>query len=248
LGVSEMASISFIIPAYNEEPLLGRTLRALDHATRALHDQVEVIVVDDASTDRTAAIAHEHGARVVAVKCRQIAATRNAGAREATGEMLVFVDADTIVTEVTVRAAVAAMRGGAVGGGCAFRFDGRVPLYGRVLAAIAVPLYRTLRLASGCLLFCTREAFRAAGGFDETLFAAEEIAMSQGLRRQGRFVVLRESVTTSGRKLRAYSGREFLGMLLRLSLAGRKGVRRREGLGNWYGERRADPESDEPPA
>jgi len=68
--------------------------------------------------------------------------------------------------------------------------------------------------------------------------------MSQALRRQGRFVVLRESVTTSGRKLRAYSGREFLGIMLRLALAGRKGVRRREGLGNWYGERRADPEYD----
>jgi hypothetical protein len=156
----------------------------------------------------------------------------------------VFVDADTIVTEVAVRAAMAAMRGGAVGGGCAFRFDGRVPLYGRVLAAIAVPLYRTIRLASGCSLFCTREAFRAVGGFEETLFAAEELAMSQGLRRQGRFVILSESVTTSGRKLRAYSGREMLGILLRLSLAGRRGVQRREGLANWYGERRADPESD----
>lgn len=105
-----MASISFIIPAYNEERLLGHTLRAIQHATRALDDQGEILVVEHASTDRTAAIAHEHGARVVAVKCRQIAATRNAGAREATGEMLVFVDADTIVTEVTVRAAIAAMR------------------------------------------------------------------------------------------------------------------------------------------
>ena len=239
-----MASISFIIPAYNEERLLGRTLRALDDVARTLDDHVEVVVVDDASTDRTAVIAHEHGARVVAVKCRHIAATRNAGARDANGEILVFVDADTIVTEVTVRAAVAAIRGGAVGGGCAFRFDGRVPLYGRVLAAVVVPLYRRLGLASGCFLFCTRDAFQAAGGFDEKLFAAEEVAMSQALRRQGRFVILRESVTTSGRKLRAYSGLEALGFMLRLALAGRKGVHRRDGLGTWYGKRRADPQSD----
>src|SRR5438093_1178798 len=134
--------------------------------------------------------------------------------------------------------------GGAVGGGCAFRFDGRLPPYGRVLAAVAVPLYRALGLASGCFLFCTREAFRVAGGFDETLFGAEEAAMSRALRRQGRFVILRESVTTSGRKLRAYSGREVLGILLRLTLAGPKGLRRRDRLDIWYGERRADPETD----
>jgi hypothetical protein len=122
--------------------------------------------------------------------------------------MLVFVDADTIVTPAAVRAAIVAMRGGAVGGGCTVRFDGRLPLYARVLTAIAVHLYRAIRLASPCFLFCTREAFRAAGGFDETLFAAEEVAMSKALRRQGRFVILREPVTTSGRKLRAYSARE----------------------------------------
>jgi glycosyltransferase involved in cell wall biosynthesis len=179
VGDSEMASISFIIPAYNEEHLIGRTLSAVGDATRALGEPAEVIVVDDASTDRTAAIAREHGARVVSVHCRQIAGTRNAGARAAVGELLVFVDADTLVTEGAVRAAIAAMRGGAVGGGCAIRFDGPLPLYGRVLAAVAVPLYRVVRLASGCFLFCTREAFRAAGGFDETLFGAEEAAIAR---------------------------------------------------------------------
>jgi glycosyltransferase involved in cell wall biosynthesis len=242
-----VAAISFIIPAYNEERLLGCTLDAIDQAASALDETIEVIVADDASTDRTAAIALEHGAHLVSVKCRQISATRNAGAKAANGEMLVFVDADTIVTAAAVRGAIAAMRGGAVGGGCAVRFDGRLPFYGRVVAVVAVHLYRAIRLASPCFLFCTRDAFRMAGGFDETLFAAEEIAMSQALRRQGRFVILREAVTTSGRKLRAYSGREFLGTLLRLTLAGRKSVRRREDLDVWYGERRADPEADAQP-
>lgn len=239
-----MGAVSFIIPAYNEERLLGRTLAAIDQAGRALGEPVEVIVVDDASTDATADVARAHGARVVAVQCRQIAATRNAGAREASGELLIFVDADTTVTEAAVRAAMGAVRQGAVGGGCAFRFDGRVPLHGRILAAVAVPLYRAVGLASGCFLFCTRQAFSAVGGFDETLFGAEEAAMSRALRRHGKFVVLRESVTTSGRKLRAYSGREVLGILVRLALAGPKGVRQRDSLDIWYGERRADPDSD----
>ena len=159
----------------------------------------------------------------------------------ARGDLLVFVDADTIVTPSAVRAALEATRDGAVGGGCRFRFDDPIPRYGRMLAAVAGPLYRALRLASGCFLFCTREAFAAAGGFDETLLVAEELAMSRALRRQGRFVILRQSVTTSGRKLRAYSGREMLGMLASLLVSGQATWRQRTGLELWYGERRADP-------
>jgi glycosyltransferase involved in cell wall biosynthesis len=234
--------LSFIIPAHNEERLLARTLNAIKDAARPLARPFEVVVVDDSSTDRTAAIAREHGARVMQVRHRQIAATRNAGARWANGEMLVFVDADTAVTQAAVGAAVGAMLQGAAGGGCAFRFDGRVPLFGRVLQAAAVPVFRAASLASGCFLFCTREAFRVTGGFDERMFAAEEAAMSRALRRQGKFVVLRESVTTSGRKLRTHSGRELLGIMTRLALTGARSVRRREGLDVWYGERRLDPE------
>jgi glycosyltransferase involved in cell wall biosynthesis len=235
--------MSFIIPAYNEEQLLGRTLTALIAAAQSLGDPFEIVVVDDASTDRTAAVAEEHGARVVAVAHRQIAATRNAGARATTGEMLLFVDADTVVTNEAVAAAAGAMRRGAAGGGSVFHFDGRLPVYGRLIESVAGPLYRALGLASGCFLFCTRKAFLATGGFNEGLFGAEEAAMSRALRRQGRFVILRESVTTSGRKLRAYSAREVLGLLARLAMAGPKAVRRREGLDIWYGERRPDPES-----
>jgi glycosyltransferase involved in cell wall biosynthesis len=233
--------ISFIIPAYNEEQYLGRTLTALHAAVANLAEPFEVVVVDDASTDGTAAIALSQSARVVAVSCRHIAATRNAGARAANGDAFIFIDADTVVTPEAVAAAVKAMRRGAAGGGCAFRFDGRLPLYGRIMQAVAAPLYRALRLASGCFLFCTRKAFFAAGGFDERLFGAEEAAMSRALRRQGRFVVLRECVTTSGRKLRAHSAREIFGVLTRLALSGPRSVRRREGLEIWYGERRPDP-------
>src|SRR6516225_8721323 len=81
--------ISFIIPAYNEELVLGRTLGALNQAARASGQPFEVVLVDDASTDRTADVARQHGARVVSVNHRQIAATRNAGVKESVGEMLI---------------------------------------------------------------------------------------------------------------------------------------------------------------
>lgn len=233
--------VSLIIPAHNEELLLGRTLRAVHAAARTLDDAYEIIVVDDASSDRTAEIAAAQGARVVQVQHRQIAATRNAGARVARGAMFVFVDADTEVNATAVHAAVRAMQQGVVGGGCAFRFDGTVPLYGKAIQVIGRLVYRLAGLASGSFLFCTRAAFEAVGGFDESLYAAEEAAMSTALKRHGRFVVLRETVTTSGRKLRAYSGREVLRTLARLARGGAKAVRQREGLDIWYAERRPDP-------
>jgi GT2 family glycosyltransferase len=230
--------ISCIVPAHNEEALLGRTLAALDTSMRALGEPYEVIVVDDASTDRTADIAREQGARVVSINRRQIAATRNAGAAAATGETLIFVDADTSVTELAVRGAIEALRQGAVGGGASVRFDeGRLPFYAKVLQFVLPTALRILRLAPGCYLFCTREAYLAAGGFDEGLYAAEEVFFAQRLKRQGRFVMLREFVITSARKLRARSALQLLWVGLRLALGGEKSLRRREGLEFWYGSR-----------
>lgn len=232
---------SFIVPAYNEAALIANTLVSIGQATRALGIESEVIVVDDASTDDTAGIAQRLGARVIRVSHRQIAATRNAGAAEAGGDWLVFVDADTTVTASLLQGVREAFEHGAVGGGCRLRFDGRVPPYGRVLIALALPLYRALGLAAGCFLFCTREAFIATGGFDETVFAAEEIYLSRALRRLGPFVLLEEAAVTSARKLRSHTPREIFRTLFSVALSGAGALRRRDRLDLWYGERRKDP-------
>src|SRR5262245_3688229 len=125
--------ISFVIPAHNEVALIGRTIAAIHGAAGSAGESYEVVVVDDASTDGTAGLASDYGARVVAVNHRRIAATRNAGAQNSSGETLFFVDADTAVTARAVQAAVRAIRDGAVGGGALVRFDGPVPLYATVL-------------------------------------------------------------------------------------------------------------------
>ena len=235
--------ITFIIPAYNEERLIAPTLNAIHAAARAIKEPYEVIVADDGSTDATAAVAARHGARVVTVHHRQIAATRNSGARQAKGDVLIFVDADTNLTEAVVGAAVQAVRDGAVGGGAVARFDGRIPLYARALVRLGTWLQLRIRLASGCFLFCTRQAFEAVGGFDETLYAFEDVVMSRRLNRFGRFVVLRETVITSGRNVRAHSGFEALRMLGGLALQGPGFFKRRRGLRFWYDGRRDDPDS-----
>jgi len=226
--------ISFVVPAWNEERWLPSTLESIRAAASACGRPFEIVVADDASTDRTAEIAQAAGARVVAVAHRQIAATRNSGAKAAAGEYLLFVDADTRVTSDAVGAAIDALDGGAVGGGSAVTFDGRTPLWSRLVLAWVVFTFRHLRLAAGCFLFCRRVDFDAVGGFDTSLFASEEIELSRALGRRGPFVVLRQPVLTSARKLRAYGGREHLGLLFRLALTGKRGVRSRRLLGLWY--------------
>jgi glycosyltransferase involved in cell wall biosynthesis len=232
--------ITYIIPAHNEELLIGRTISMLHAAAGVMNEPYEIIVVDDASTDSTTTVAERSGARVVAVNCRQISAARNAGAAQAQGDLLVFVDADTVVPGTVVGAAIHAMRAGAVGGGARARFDGSLPIYGRILEWLWLWIQRFGNLASGCFLFCTRQAFEAAGGFDKTLYAAEDVVLSRRLKRLGRFVILQGVVITSGRSLRLHSAFEVLRIVAGFALRGPAFFRTRHGP--WYGRRRADPD------
>jgi glycosyltransferase involved in cell wall biosynthesis len=232
-----IAMISFIIPAHNEEALIGRTLTSLHESARKLGEEYEIVVANDASTDRTGAIALEEGARVVDVNHRQIAATRNAGAAAASGEVFIFVDADTVINPRVLRAALRALRRGAAGGGCTIRTDGRLPLYGAALVCAVRVMQPIIGMAGGCFLFCTRRSYHASGGFDASMYAAEEVDFGARLKRHGRFVILRNCVITSGRKLRAHSALDLLRIGIRFAREGQQALRRREGLEFWYGPR-----------
>lgn len=181
--------ISFIIPAHNEEWFLPKTLAAIHSTARHLNLPYEIVVVDDASTDGTSEIARQMGARVISVAHRQIAATRNSGAQAAQGEHLFFVDADTRVTTEAVSSALQQMEKGIVGGGALTYFEDAVPLYARLLVAWISFFMRIASLSGGAFMFCTRRAFEAIGGFNESLYGAEDAAMSAALKKEGRFVV-----------------------------------------------------------
>src|SRR5262245_4521001 len=157
--------ISFIVPAHNEEAWVGRCISAIRSGVESLNEPYEIIVVDDASSDATASIAREQGAQVIRVEHRQIAATRNAGARQAVGDIFFFVDADTLVNAAAIQSALRAVRAGAVGGSCMPRFEGRLPWWFRLTEPLLRPAVRLT--ASGAFLFCARSAFQTAGGFDE---------------------------------------------------------------------------------
>ena len=233
--------ISFIVPAHNEEQLLGQTLEALHAAARSTGTPYELIVVDDASTDRTGDIAAASGARLIPVRHRQIARARNAGARAASGDVFVFVDADTHVEAATVRATVAAVGRGCTGGGALLRFDGPLPLSIRITSVCLRLTMRFGHFAAGAYIFATRKAFDAVGGFDEGLFVTEELTLSRALRRVGPFAILSESVVTSGRKARTHSTRELLAPIGLLFRQGPGARRKRANLDLWYGPRRDDP-------
>jgi len=227
--------ISFIVPAYNEEAWVGRCVSAIRSGLESIAEPHEIIVVDDASSDATASIARQQGAQVVRVEHRQIAATRNAGARQARGDILFFVDADTLVNSAAIQSALRGIRAGAVGGGCLPRFEGWLPWWVRLLLRLIEPAIRLAHfLPSGACLFCTRSAFQTAGGFDENYYAAEELPFVAALKRQGRFVILAETVVTSGRKARAHSFWSIARLTTRLVIRGSRGLRNRQGLDYWY--------------
>src|SRR6266850_4882004 len=157
--------VSFIVPAHNEQACLGRTLQAIHESARIVGQPYEIIVVDDASTDATAEVARQRNATVLPVKHRQIAATRNSGARAAQGEQLLFVDADTIISHGLLASALRSMDKGAAGGGAPARFEADAPLYARLLLLWLGLAMRVAGISGGAFMFCTRDAFRAIGGF-----------------------------------------------------------------------------------
>lgn len=85
--------VSFVVPAWNEEAHLAATLTRIREAARLLGERFEIVVADDGSTDRTGEIAEQLADRTVHVNHRQIAAARNAGAKAALGDLLIFVTA-----------------------------------------------------------------------------------------------------------------------------------------------------------
>ena len=214
------AMISFIIPAHNEELWIGKCLGSIRTAMATIPEPYEVIVVDDASTDSTPRIAEQMGARTIRVEHRKISAVRNAGARTSSGEEYLFVDADTQVNEQAVRAALSVLRSGAAGGACVFEFDGVIPLWGRILHRFGTTMGRLFRIGGGCFLFCTRQAYMAAGGFSEDLRAGEDLGFMLALKKVGRFVVPKPTVITSGRKLSVVGPWEVVLLLVRVALRG----------------------------
>jgi glycosyltransferase involved in cell wall biosynthesis len=201
--------------------------------------ETELIVCDNNSSDRTAEIARAAGATVVFEPVNQIARARNTGARVATGDWLVFIDADSSPSIDLFSEVKRVMEAGeAVAGGVTVAFD-RIPLEGRIAIAGWNALSRAARWMAGSFIFVRADAFRAVGGFNEELYASEEIDLSRKLKRRGRVVILhRHPLRTSARKLQLYSRAELRRFMWRMLLTRGQALRRKDECSPWYDGRR----------
>ena len=239
--------VSIIIPAFNEERLIGETLRRVKAATAAFARRgwaSEIIVCDNNSTDRTAELARAEGAAVVFEPVNQIARARNSGAAVASGDWLVFIDADSHPSEglfADVAEQIAA--GHCLAGGSTVTLEG--PYWvAKLITRLWNGISRTSCLLAGSFIFCEAAAFRELGGFSKDLFAGEEIDLSQRLKRlarerKKRIVILhRHPLVTSARKMHLYTPREHFRFLLRTVLSPKRILRSREECHTWYDGRR----------
>jgi len=179
--------ISVVIPAFNEEAYIGQTLASLDRARAFLRKEegvsAEIIVVDNESMDATANVACGFGAAVVKETQHNVAKVRNTGARFANGDVLVFVDADTVVPCELLRRVVEVMGEPTCFGG-AVDTDYRP---GKLTSKIYLGLWRLVGklagMAQGATQFCRKETFFALNGYDETLFMGEDVDFYWRLKR-----------------------------------------------------------------
>ena len=239
--------VSVVVPAFNEEKLLGQTLTRLHQAFDGAglgNDELELVVCDNASTDATAAIAIRHGAHVVHEAHRQISRARNAGAAVARGRYLFFVDADTWPSSALLAEAIAALRSGRVVGGGAIVCGRELTLPWQALVGAWNLTSRLGRLACGAFVYCRADAFCAVGGFDQSLYAAEELGLSRRLKRHGAgrgmafHVITQHRLQTSMRKIELYTLPELLGMAVRGGMNPLRAIRDRRFLDAWYDGRR----------
>ena len=182
--------ISVIVPAFNEEAWLPATLQtiraAADHLRARSGVGVEVIVADNNSTDGTAAVARDLDATVVHEPVQSIGRARNAGAREATGDVLVFIDADVLVPRTLLEAIHATMSDPrCIGGGVDTEHDPR-----RLLVRLHLRAWRLLAaltpMVQGATQFCRRSAFEQVGGYGEDVWMGEDTDFYGDLRKLAR--------------------------------------------------------------
>ena len=182
--------LSVIVPAFNEEAYLASTLdsihRAAAHLLGITEVGIETIVVDNGSSDETASVARGRGVKVVSEPLQGISRARNAGARHASGEVLVFVDADVLLPETLLSRIYSAMSDpDCLGGGVDVEYRPRrlaVRMYLRGWRLLG----RLMTMVQGAAQFSRRCAFERLGGYDETAWIGEDVDFYWRLGRLAR--------------------------------------------------------------
>ena len=194
--------ISIVVPAFNEGAYLGKTLANLNQAKAYLQSenniQAEIIVVDNDSSDSTAAVARAMGATVAREELHNVARVRNTGAILSSGDVIVFVDADTLVPENLLSRIVDEMSDETCLGGAVDTDYRPAKTMIRIYLGLWRMLGKLVGMAQGATQFCRREVYTSLSGYDESLYMGEDVdfhwRMKQCAKRQNARVCLIENV------------------------------------------------------
>lgn len=203
--------ISVVIPAHNEAALIARAVHSVK--SQDYPGEFEVLVVDNASTDRTSELAAQAGARVIPEPKRGLPSARDAGYRAATGDIVAYMDADSVAPKDWLRSFLepfADPKVAAVSG--VFRLERAKRFWDRCYLKFHYGFYeplliRLLKFFSG-IVPCTgpnfairKTALDSIGGFDtEIPFWGEDLAIAMKLRKAGKVVRIPFAVTASARR------------------------------------------------
>lgn len=219
-------AVSIVVPAFNEEKLLAGSLRAVKTAAAEAFSREsvtwELIVCDNNSTDRTAEIAREEGARVVFEPVNQIGRARNTGAAAASGRWLLFIDADSQPSAALLADVARLMRRHDVLlAGAVIALDDAGPLM-RLACGLWNLVSRLRRLVAGSFILVRTDSFREVGGFSTAFYVGEELDLALrlqrivGRRENWRTVILHaHPLVTSARKLKLYRKGDLARFLLK---------------------------------
>lgn len=191
-----MKTISVIIPAHNEEKYVARCIKSIRRAASNYSGEVEIIVVCNRCTDKTAAIASSLSARVIPNEDRCIAKVRNAGIAASRGDIIATIDCDNRMTKGTLKEIAHLLGTGRyIGGGTPIRFERySLPLYLNDL--ICRLSFAVTGLYCG-IFWAEKNTFEAVGGFTEKK-AMEDAATAKALKEYGKkhgkkYTVLRKN-------------------------------------------------------
>lgn len=215
--MNDAKKISVIVPAHNEEKFIGGCLAAIEVAAKNVAQTVEIVVVLNRCSDSTAQIAKEFGALTVTDESRCIAAVRNRGIAEASGDILVTCDADSRLHPQALTLVVNALRNpNVIGGGMPIRYDRRS--LGIAASEWCLDAAVILTGLSAGAFWATAEVFRAVGGFDENLLIVEDVDLAKRLKAFGkaqkkRYICLTKApMLTSSRKFDHFGDWSFFKM------------------------------------
>ncbi|MEW6608537.1 MAG: glycosyltransferase [bacterium] len=243
----EKPKISLIIPAYNEEKFIGKCLESVERAKEyyGKPSLIETIVVNNCSTDNTEKIALDYKTKIVLEEERRIASVRNKGVSVAKGDILAFLDADSTITPNMFTLIDEAMSCGKyIGGGTDVKLERNSFGIFCTYCITKFPYMWLFGIMVG-MLFTGKKTFEEMGGFDESLYCAEDSIFAWNLKKFGkqkrkRFKVITDAyVTTSARAFDEFGDWYYFRFLPRFLRHPEKVIANKEFCDRfWYNVRR----------